>query len=75
MNWKAKGLPCLIIRAANDKALLADLIFNNPDLIKKNIADVWIIKALEIINMRELRGMLSKQNQRDWNRLMGDTKK
>lgn len=32
-------------------------------------------KALESINIRELRGMLSKRNQRDWNRIMGETKK
>ena len=29
-------------RATNDKALLTDLIFNNPDLKPKNIASLWI---------------------------------
>ncbi len=63
-------------RAANDKALLADLIFNNPDLGSKRILQMYgLSKALEAINIRELRGMLSKRNQRDWNRLMGETKK
>lgn len=31
-------------------------------------------KALESITIRELRGMLSKRNQRDWNRLMAEAK-
>ena len=67
--------PLLDYRAANDKALLADLIFNNPDLGSKRILQMYgLSKALETINIRELRSMLSKRNQRDWNRLMGEAK-
>ena len=72
---ESKRPPLLDYRAANDKALLADLIFNNPELGSKRILQMYgLSKALEGINIRELRGMLSKRNQRDWNRLMGEAK-
>ena len=72
---ESKRPPLLDYRAANDKALLADLIFNNPELGSKKIMQLFgLSKALESINIRELRGMLSKRNQRDWNRLMGDAR-
>jgi hypothetical protein len=61
-----KRPPLLDYKAANDKALLADLIFNNPELGTKKILQMYgLSKALETINIRELRNMLSKQNQRD----------
>lgn len=73
---ESKRPKILDYKAANDKALLADLIFNNPELGSKRILQIYgLSKALETINIRELRGMLSKQNQRDWNRLMGEAKK
>jgi hypothetical protein len=72
---ESKRPPLLDYRAANDKALLADLIFNNPALGSKRILQMYgLYRALEVVNIRELRGMLSKQNQRDWNRLMGEAK-
>ena len=72
---ESKRPKILDYKAANDKALLADLIFNNPDLGSKRILQMYgLSKALESISIRELRGMLSKRNQRDWNRLMGEAK-
>lgn len=29
---------------------------------------------MEVINIRELRGMLSKRNKKDWHRLIGEAK-
>ena len=72
---ESKRPPLLDYRAANDKALLADLIFNNPELGSKRILQMYgLSKALKAINIRELRGMLSKRNKRDWHRLMGEAK-
>ncbi|GMU18829.1 MAG: hypothetical protein AMXMBFR12_00210 [Candidatus Babeliales bacterium] len=62
-------------KAVSDKALLSDIILNNPELGSKKILQMFgLAKALEIVNVRELRGMLSKRNQRDWNRLNADAK-
>lgn len=74
-DLESKRPPLLDYKAANDKALLAALIFNNPDLGSKKILQMYgLSKALENIALRELRGMLSKRNQRDWHRLMGEAK-
>lgn len=68
-----KRPPLLDYKATNDKALLSDLIFNNPELGSKRILQMYgLSKALESITIRELRGMLSKRNQRDWHRLMAE---
>ena len=72
---ESKRPPLLDYRATNDKALLVDLILNNPELGSKRILQMYgLSKALQSINIRELRGMLSKRNQRDWHRLMGEIK-
>jgi len=72
---ESKRLPLLDYKAASDKALLADLIFNNPELSMKKIMQIYgLSKVLEVVNIRELRGMLSKRNQRDWSRFMGEVK-
>lgn len=73
---ESKRQPLLDYRTANDKDLLAELIFNNPELGSKRIMQMYgLSKALETMNIRELKGMLAKKNQRDWYRLMGDAKK
>lgn len=73
---ESKQPKILDYKVTNDKALLADLIFNNPVLGSKRIMQIYgLSKALESMDIRELRGMLSKENQRDWNRLMSDAKK
>ncbi len=63
-------------RASNDKALLAALIVNNPEMSAKQVLHTFgLKKALEIVNARELRGMFSKQNDRSWYRLIADVNK
>ena len=72
---ESKRPPLLDYKATNDKALLAVLIFNNPDLSAKRILQIFgLTKALESMNMRELRGMFAKHNQRGWHRLMDEAK-
>jgi hypothetical protein len=67
--------PMLLDYKATDKALLTDLIFNNPKLTHKRIFQLYgLKKATELIGIRELRGMFGKSNQRSWNRLMVDVK-
>ena len=70
---ESKRPPLLDYRAANDKALLADLVFNNPHLSTKKILQTYgLSKALELVNLRELRAILSKHNQRDWNKVIAE---
>lgn len=60
-------------RPKSDKALLADLIFNNPTLGTKRVLQLYgFKKALEVANIRELRTMFSSYNQRSWYRLIAD---
>jgi len=62
--------------AASDKALLATLIINNSDLSSAKILQLFgLKKALEVLNMRELRSMFAKKNQRSFSRIMADLKK
>ena len=63
-------------KAKNDKTLLVDLVLNNPDLGIRQILQLFgLKKVLEIVNLRELRSMFSKYNQRSWYRLMTDLNK
>jgi len=56
--------------------LLVDLKLNNLDLGIKQILQLFgLKKALEVVNLRELRAMFSKYNQRSWYRLMTDINK
>ena len=72
---ESKRPPLLDYKISNDKALLADLIFSNPDLSTKRILQMYgLTKALQIVNLRELRGMFSKHNLRSWYRIMADTR-
>jgi len=68
--------PALIdYTAKNDKALLAELIINNPTVSANKIFQLFgFKKALEMVTLRELRSMLSQHNQRSWYRLMADVK-
>lgn len=60
-------------RSTNGKALLADLLFNNPNLGPKQILQLYGFKqALEIMDMRELRTMFSRCSPRSWQRLIAD---
>lgn len=54
-------------RAANGKALLADLIFSNPNLGPKQILQLYGLKqALDLVSPRELRIMFARYNKRSW---------
>ena len=59
----------------NDKTFLIDLVFNNPELSIKKILQVYgLLKALELMNLRELRAILSKHNKRVFNSFMANNK-
>lgn len=63
-------------KPANEKALLADLIFNNPELSPTRILQLFGLKlALTVMSPRELRMMFSKYNQKAWYKLMSDANK
>ena len=72
---ESRRLPLLDYKAGSDKALLANLIFNNPELAPKQVLQIYGLKqALERVTLRELKGMFTKKNQRSWYRLMADLK-
>lgn len=59
-------------RPTSERALMADLIFNNPDLNAKQIFQLFGLRqALNYMTLRELRAMLSRGSKRGWYRLMG----
>ena len=73
---ESKRPALLDYKVTSGKALLADLIFNNPSLKPKQILQIYGLKrALEDVNLRELRGMLGRYKQRSWYRLMADARK
>ena len=55
------------------KALLADLMFHNPELGPKKILQLYGLKhALDIMNPRELRAMFANHSTRTWYRLIAE---
>ncbi len=61
---------------SHDKVLLADLIFNNPELSLKKIFELYgFKKALDIVSTRELRMMFARKSDRSWYRLLADVQK
>jgi hypothetical protein len=61
-------------QAPSQRALLADLIINNPSFGPRRILQVFGIKeALDTIKPRELRIMFNKYSNRSWYRLIADT--
>lgn len=63
-------------KPANDRALLADLIFNNPKASPKLIMQIFgIKKAAQTMNIRELSLLFSKHSPRSWQRVMSDMNK
>ncbi len=58
-------------RPTSERGLIADLIFNNPDMNAKQIFQLFGLKqALNYMTLRDLRAMLAHSNQRGWYRLM-----
>lgn len=71
---ESKRFSLLDYTAVNDKALLADLIFSNPELSPRRIFQIFgLSKALAAINVRELKQM-SKCSKRRWDRIIADAK-
>jgi len=68
--------PALLDYKADDKALLAALLVYNPTMTHKQILQVYgLKKALEVVNIRELRSMFGRLAQRSLFRLMADAQK
>lgn len=62
-------------KPANAKALLAELIVQNPDLKLKRIVQIFGLKHIfDTINPRELRTMFGNKSQRSWYRLIAEAK-
>jgi hypothetical protein len=58
------------------QGLLADLIFNNPDLTPKYIVQAYGLKQLLMaMNIRELRTMFAGKNKRNWYALLANAAK
>ncbi len=62
--------------ATNDTALLVGLVLNNSEIGPKQIFQMFgLKKALETINIRELRVIFANYSARSWYRLMSDVNK
>lgn len=63
-------------KVTTNKALLADLIMNNPDMSPKQIMQLYGLKqALADVTLRELRVMFARHNPRSWYRLIAEAQK
>lgn len=70
-----KRLALFNYKPANSKALLAELIVQNPDLKLKRIVQIFGLKQIfDTINPRELRTMFGNKSQRSWYRLIAEAK-
>lgn len=73
---ESKRPKLLDYKSTNGKALLTDLIFNNPNLGPKQILHLYGFKqALDIMSPRELRTMFAGYATRSWYRLIADANK
>ncbi len=76
LSFSDVGPVLLDYQQSNDKAFLAELVVNNPDLTLKQTMQLFGLKqALEIMRPRELRMMFAKYHTRSWNRLIADASK
>lgn len=72
---ESNRLPLFDYKPANPKALLAELIVQNPKLKLKRIMQIYGLKQVfDTVNPRELRTMFSNQSQRSWYRLIAEAK-
>ncbi len=63
-------------QVTSDKALLVDIIINNPKLGTLKTLQLFGLKqAFDIATPRELRAMFNKHNQRNWYRIIAEAKK
>lgn len=66
----------LDLETGNPKALLAELVINNPKLgALKTLQAFGLKQALNTTNPRELRAMFGKYSERSWYRLIAEAKK
>ncbi len=73
---ESQRLSLVNYESTNDKALLTDLILNNPEISPKQILQMFgLRKALDAVNIRELKVMFTKYNARSWYRLLSDSDK
>ncbi len=73
---ESKRPPLLDYKPSNDKALLVDLVLNNPELSPTKILQLFGLKqVLTTMSPRELRMMFAKYNQRSLYKLMSDANK
>ncbi|MDR3646632.1 MAG: hypothetical protein P4L22_03765 [Candidatus Babeliales bacterium] len=73
---ESKRPKLLDYKVKSDKGLLTDLIINNPDLDSKKVLQLFgLKKAIEVVNLRELRTLLGNYSDRTWYRLMQDANK
>ena len=62
-------------QTTTSKALLADILVNNPKIKAQKTLQLFGLKlALDAMTTRELRMMLGKQSMRSWYRLIADAK-
>ncbi len=76
LNELEKQRPKLLdYKTSNPKALLADLIINNPKLGAKRTIQLFGLKnALDAVTPRELRTMFGKYSDRSWYRLFAEAR-
>ncbi len=73
---ESKRPSLLDYKSDNETALLADLVFYNPELSPTKILQLFGLKqALNSMSPRELRMLFAKYNQRAWYKLMADANK
>lgn len=72
---ESKRLPLFDYKPTNSKALLAELIVQNPELKLKRIVQTYGLKQIfDSVNPRELRTMFGNKSQRSWYRLIAEAK-
>lgn len=73
---ESKRLALLDYKPTTPKALLADLVIQNPHLGLKQIIHLFGLKQIfDTVNPRELRSMFGNKSQRSWYRLIAEAKK
>jgi hypothetical protein len=72
---ESKRPKILNYKLANSKAVIAELVFNNPKLNPRKIFQAYgLFMALEVATPRELRALFHRFNERGWYRFMEDAK-
>ncbi len=68
--------PLLSYKPASDKALLVELMLNNPELSVNRIIQAYgLKKIMDDMGLRELRVLFARYKERSWYRLMGGMNK